>query len=1400
MGRHASRLALMALAAVLVWGPLASADVPWRSGPAELEPLDAAAIAELAADLGLRGDARHVVVQFDGPVSSTQRSRMAAAGVELLRYVGNNAFFASLADAGVDVPALQAVPALTGLSPVQRAWKLDPLILADQVPEWAITADNTPGNETVAVYVLFHADVPLETDGVDAAERHGAVVRSVLESVNGLVLELPRPNLTALADEDVVQWIEWPLPPMAELNDSNRALTQADTVQAAPYGLDGEGVSVLVYDGGYAYSGHPDFGGRLTVRDSSGQSSHATHVAGTVGGDGTASSGQKYRGMAPAVTIESYGFEQEGGLQQGFLYTDPGDIEDDYSEAILEYGVDVSNNSIGTNTAPNGYPCEWEGNYGVTSNLIDTIVRGDGSNPLFTEPFRIVWANGNERSGFARCGSLYHTTAPPACAKNHITVGALDSDVDLPTDFTSFGPTDDGRIKPDLSAPGCEIGDDGGVTSCSTSGSYSVKCGTSMACPTVTGLSALVLQDYRALYPGQPDFRNSTLKGLLIQGAVDVVGGSFGPGATVGPDYQTGYGSVRIQNTIDFLRSGNFLEAEVDQSGTFAVLASVDPGDPELKITLTWDDVPGTPNVYPNLVNDLDLVVRDPSAQRHYPWTLDPDNPDQPAVRTEADHENNIEQVYVEDPAPGVWQIEIVGYNVPQGPQSFSLCVSPQLVACSSKGIIALDAPLYGCDSTVHIKVVDCDLNTDDTVIETVTVTIASDTEPDGEVVLLTETEAETADFRGTIDLSVDDDAGVLQVGDADILTATYIDADDGEGGVDVVVTATSTVDCQGPAITGVTVVDIGPDRATVTFETDEPALATVRYGLDCGTLDDSVTGDKLTTAHSLTVTGLGYGTQYFLAIDAVDGQGNPSTDDHGGDCYSFATLDVVYDFPMNTDPGWSTQGEWAFGKPLGGGSHNQDPTSGYTGDNVYGYNLAGDYPDDLPARYLTTTTLDCVGLTDTKLYFRRWLGVESNSFYDEATIEVSNNGTNWNVIWNATATGGDIADTEWKLMTYDISAIADNQDTVYIRWGMGPTDGGTTFPGWNIDDVQIVALGGVLAMSFPEGLPELIKPGQPVEITVRIFEGNEAYIPGTGTMHYRYDGGDFKAVDLVPLGGELYRATLPPPTCDALPEFYFSAEGTDSGVIYQPPTAPSTTFTTLVGEVVVVIADDFETEQGWTVENVDLDDGAWDRGVPVDNDRGDPPADYDGSGQCRLTDNDLFDDNSDVDGGPTRLISPVFDLSDLTDPRVGYATWLQSYNGTVDNMTIEISNNGGSSWTDVDTVTSGSAWAYSTISVADFVTPTDQVRLRFNVKDNPNDSVTEGGLDAFSITSIECIPYGSGDFDVDGDIDMSDFAAFQACFGLPSAGGCEPADMTGDELVDLTDFAAFSAVLSGPQ
>ncbi len=655
---------LIALSTILIINPAVAGEVPFRS---ETVQLDQRSPIDLAVDLDelvqQRADdaEQHILVQFDRTVGPDLRDQLARAGLTLGAYVSNNAFFATVDRDALDPAAVVNNTGLVSAVPIETTWKLHPMLVEGRTPTWAVVGMTAEQHAIVGAYVVFHRDVPLN-EGRALAESFGAVVRDELESINGLVLEIELDAIPSLADDDNVEWAEPALPRLSEVNDSNRTLTGVDVVQDAPYYLDGTGVTVLVYDGGTARSTHVDFEGRLTVHDSSGMANHATHVCGTVGGAGVANSA--YKGMAPAATLLSYGFEYD--YTGVFLYSNPGDIESDYAQAINTYGAEIANNSIGTNTATNGFDCDITGDYGATSQVIDTIVRGDGSDPDFDEPFRVIWANGNERQT-SRCGDTYFTTAPPACAKNHITVGAVNSDDDSITSFTSWGPVDDGRLKPDIAGPGCQNSGDGGVTSCSYSGdsAYTIMCGTSMASPTVCGLSALIIQDFKTQYAGQAMFRNSTLKCLLAHTAVDC--------GNTGPDYQFGYGSVRVQPAIELMRAGEFLENSVDNGDTYTRTFVVPSGASEFKVTLAWDDYPATPNADPALVNDLDLVVTDPSSGRHYPWTLDPDNPSNAAVRTAEDHTNNIEQVYVANPAAGTWTIEVYGYNVPESPQPFSL-------------------------------------------------------------------------------------------------------------------------------------------------------------------------------------------------------------------------------------------------------------------------------------------------------------------------------------------------------------------------------------------------------------------------------------------------------------------------------------------------------------------------------------------------------------------------------------------------------------------------------------------------------------------------------------------------------------------------------------------------------
>lgn len=239
----------------------------------------------------------------------------------------------------------------------------------------------------------------------------------------------------------------------------------------------------------------------------------------------------------------------------------------------------------------------------------------------------------------------------------------------------------------------------------------------------------------------------------------------------------------------------------------------------------------------------------------------------------------------------------------------------------------------------------------------------------------------------------------------------------------------------------------------------DEPWLTL--SGATSGTLAPMASAEITVAVDGAAAATLGAGA-HLAAIDFVN------LTDHVGDTVREAVLIVgeavpQASWPMDVDPGWTTEGQWAFGQPTGGGgSHGgPDPSSGFTGTNVYGYNLAGDYANSLPELHLTSAPVDCSGLHGVRLKFRRWLGVEQTQ-YDHASVRVSTDGAEWTTIWSNDA---EVADATWTEMDLDIGEVADGEPTVYLRWTMGTTDGGWTYCGWNIDDVEVL---GVLSVDGP--------------------------------------------------------------------------------------------------------------------------------------------------------------------------------------------------------------------------------------------------------------------------------------------------------------------------------------------
>jgi len=185
----------------------------------------------------------------------------------------------------------------------------------------------------------------------------------------------------------------------------------------------------------------------------------------------------------------------------------------------------------------------------------------------------------------------------------------------------------------------------------------------------------------------------------------------------------------------------------------------------------------------------------------------------------------------------------------------------------------------------------------------------------------------------------------------------------------------------------------------------------------------------------------------------------------------------IVFSDDFETDKGWETDHPsishyWERGTPTGGGGEfgGPDPSSAYSGTNVYGYNLQGDYEDGIDnwgdpyseeGYHLISPRIDCSGLTNVHIDFQRWLGVEHPT-WDDACISVGISGVTpdpddiaWTKVWE---NPDEITDRAWTYTDIDISSIAAGQASVYVRFGMGPTDEGARYCGWNIDDFRVTA------------------------------------------------------------------------------------------------------------------------------------------------------------------------------------------------------------------------------------------------------------------------------------------------------------------------------------------------------
>lgn len=568
-------------------------------------------------------------MQFYQIPTDEKKKELEKTGITFLCYIPNHTYIVSV-PTNYELAQLREY-GVRSVSCMGPEHKLSLQLFNKDYPSHAITNGNK-----IDLNIVYFSDISSEYVS-EKLISFGTEILSVGKHFPHITVRIGIIGIEELAKKPFVQYLEVIDPPGEPENlvgKTNHRSNAISTDYGAGRQYDGSGINVMLQDDGII-GPHIDYQGRIGAQYVTfNNGDHGDHVAGTIFGAGNLD--PTARGMAHGADLYVYGAATQNypGFDSIYNhYTNPGTL------------ISSTSYSNGCNAGYTSLTQKLDQQIRQMPSLIHVFSAGNTGTSDCSYGAGAGWGNitGGHKQG-----------------KNVIAVGNLDS-LDVLNSSSSRGPAHDGRVKPDV----CAVGTN--VNSTMDPNSYQVLTGTSMSCPGVSGTMAQLYHAYRDLNSGQ-DPPSALMKAVLLNSADDL--------GNSGPDYRFGYGRINGLRAVKYLEDGRYLSDTISQGGNNLHNILVPMGTAQLRVMLYWHDYEGAVNANPALVNNLDMVVMDPSNASFSPWVLDP-TPNAatlnlPATR-QVDNLNNVEQVTIDTPSVGNYTINISGTLVPQGPQQYSI-------------------------------------------------------------------------------------------------------------------------------------------------------------------------------------------------------------------------------------------------------------------------------------------------------------------------------------------------------------------------------------------------------------------------------------------------------------------------------------------------------------------------------------------------------------------------------------------------------------------------------------------------------------------------------------------------------------------------------------------------------